>query len=499
MRKLFDFAARTGFKAPLVSINDEFDLKHFARLCDALNISQTAQAIGTSVYFELVKLDEHMASIKHVSNNLDKTPSLVRRNLEILEKAGLVSSEFVTTDSEKSRRGKLFSLTIPNSNTLEIEQSEKSSVDDFKLVSQERVNEINLNIMDLDWRLITTLVTQLLVKAMRTNVQDKSQEKEIRIPVRDGSLISLRSVSELDRLMHVKDIAYYSGAITWLYHHIQRLIGQGGDISETYILPLDKIVSLGKNISVSEASSGGYIENAIQAMKRTSGTSFELNDLPGSIKQFHSNAKAEFYSLKLFRLEAVVAYEEGGSVKKAVQLQFPKSTIDAMVFAIKENTPSSNFMLIDEELFNNRNEIEILFGLWAREQFTSQPSFDRQYSWNEVREIVAPSTPLDEFKRKFSNMIRDNADPQYNAKIPDAVEHLITNKKTVADDDGNENVILAMTGKGVNQHVLFGRATVQGFLINVGYSTEEKATKLFFRKDLTALAFSRKAIRKILN
>ena len=60
-------------------------------------------------------------------------------------------------------------------------------------------------------------------------------------------------------------------------------------------------------------------------------------------------------------------------------------------------------LLIDSDIFATKNEIEILFGLWAREHLITGRQAQQMYTWNES-ESVAPSTSLSEFKRKFSNM-----------------------------------------------------------------------------------------------
>ena len=100
------------------------------------------------------------------------------------------------------------------------------------------------------------------------------------------------------------------------------------------------------------------------------------------------------------------------------------------------------------------------------------------YTWNELRESVAPSTSLSEFKRKFSNMVLTNVDPEYKAKIHNAVKDKIV--RII------ETCHLSEPRKG-ELVVEYGRATVQGYLINIGYSPEHGSSVIAFRRDMSAL------------
>jgi len=482
MRELFHLVDKYNFTAPLAALSDDFDLKHYLRLCDALDVSEVTQQIISPLFLALMKIDEQTASLKFLGEAIGKTDTALRRNLKALEKHGLVKTEYITTDKVKRRRGVLLTLCIP-SLTMQDSQAEQGS-GELQMVPHEQVSQISAPLLEFEWRLMSILVTRYLVKAMRTNKKDKSKDVSVRVSDRKGDDITIHSVAESNRLMYVKDIAYYAGAITWLYFEVSSLVERGQPIPETYTLPIDRIVSLGKNIPLSEASSGGYIDNAIEALKRTSATSFELSDLPFYLRSLNLDAKLEFYSYKMFRVEAIVSYNDHGSVKKAVRMQFPKTTIDSIVWSIENKRPFDQLTLIDGELFNSLNEIEILFGLWARDQYSSNPSFDRSYSWNELREVIAPGSELSEFKRKFSNLIAENADPGYSPKVSDAAVGKVS--------ETTDNVVYTATGR--NRSVLYARATVQGFLINVGFSDSEKAARLYFRKDLSGLVFTQSRI-----
>ena len=135
-------------------------------------------------------------------------------------------------------------------------------------------------------------------------------------------------------------------------------------------------------------------------------------------------------------------------------------------------------MLFDSDLFSTNNEVEILFSLWAREQVVTGTYKQRLFTWNELRESVAPTSSLPEFKRKFSNVMIANADPDYKAVIHERVSSKITDKIGTTH----------LSGKNSSEKVVeYGRSTIQGFLINIGYSQEHGSPIISFRRDMSGI------------
>jgi len=488
MREMFDFADTYKFKAPLAGLDKNFDIKHFSKLCNALAITTTTSSVAMQIFVELSKFDEQIASFDYLSKHISRKSANIRHHLSLLEKEGLVRSEFITTDRVRRRRGKLFYLTLPTAETINLEQNNHTIIPEFELIPSNQVVDIDTQLDDIDERLMETLVIRYLVKGMRTNRKDTKQKLVVNIPQKNSKSLKVIAEAEMGRLMYVYDLAYYSGAITWLYTHIKKLLVSDNNISETYILPIDQLISVSKNIPFSDATSGGYSANAIKALKRISSTTFTVSDLPSVIKEM-TNVQGLDYFIKLFRLEAVVTYKDHkGKINKAVSIQFPKRTIDGIVKSIESNLPLDSFILIDQELLTTSNEIEILLGLWARDQFYSSTSDNRSYSWNELRETIAPNATLPEFKRKFSSIIVANADSQYKAKIHESTREKITD--TFGDEGAAGTIYLS--GSSSNKVVEYGRATVHGFSINIGYSHDLGYPVLFFRRDMSGLALIQK-------
>ena len=145
---------------------------------------------------------------------------------------------------------------------------------------------------------------------------------------------------------------------------------------------------MAKDISLSDSSAGGYMNNAIQSLQRISATTFDMRDLYG---QDHSTIKDIEMYYKLFRLEALVTYEDEKKIeKKAAVVQFPRSTVKNIIAAVRAEKSLNEMLLIDSDIFATKNEIEILFGLWAREHLITGRQAQQMYTWNELRESVAP-------------------------------------------------------------------------------------------------------------
>ena len=478
MRELFDLSEKYGFTAPLVCAPDTLDLKVYLRLCGALSVSPTTIAVISDVFIALQDIDERIASFEFLAERINRKTSNIRHHLVTLEKANLIQSEFITTDPVRRRRGKLFTLAIPKGQAIASSDSASTpDVSNFQLVASNTVETIDIDRYDDKTRFLELQIVRYLVKAMRTNRKDKAGIIRVKLK-EEGRVkpISITARAEEGRLIYLPDMSYYAGAITWLINHISERIDEADTIGETFTLPLEPLISMAKDIPLSDSSAGGYMNNAIHSLQRISATTFDMRDFydrsPDSIKDI------EMY-YKLFRLEALVTYEDERQVeKKAAVVQFPRSTVKNIIAAVRAKRTLDDMLLIDSDVFATKNEIEILFGLWAREHLITGRQAQKIYTWNELRESIAPSSSLSEFKRKFSNMVLANADPEYNAKIHDAVRNKIVQVV--------ETCHLSEPRKG-ELVVEYGRATVQGYLINIGFSPEQGASVIAFRRHMSAL------------
>ena len=478
MRELFDLSEKYGFTAPLVCAPDTLDLKVYLRLCGALSVSPTTIAVISDVFIALQDIDERIASFEFLAERINRKTSNIRHHLVTLEKANLIQSEFITTDPVRRRRGKLFTLAIPKGQAIASSDSASTpDVSNFQLVASNTVETIDIDRYDDKTRFLELQIVRYLVKAMRTNRKDKAGIIRVKLK-EEGRVkpISITARAEEGRLIYLPDMSYYAGAITWLINHISERIDEADSIGETFTLPLEPLISMAKDIPLSDSSAGGYMNNAIHSLQRISATTFDMRDFydrsPDSIKDI------EMY-YKLFRLEALVTYEDERQVeKKAAVVQFPRSTVKNIIAAVRAKRTLDDMLLIDSDVFATKNEIEILFGLWAREHLITGRQAQKIYTWNELRESIAPSSSLSEFKRKFSNMVLANADPEYNAKIHDAVRNKIVQVV--------ETCHLSEPRKG-ELVVEYGRATVQGYLINIGFSPEQGASVIAFRRHMSAL------------
>lgn len=351
MRELFDLSEKYGFTAPLVSAPDTLDLKVYLRLCGALSVSPTTIAVISDIFIALQDIDERIASFEFLAERINRKVSNIRHHLVTLEKANLIESEFITTDPIRRRRGKLFTLAIPKGQAIAgSDSASPPDVSNFQLVASNTVETIDIDRYDDKTRFLELQIVRYLVKAMRTNRKDKAGIIRVKLK-EEGRVkpISITARAEEGRLIYLPDMSYYAGAITWLINHISERIDQADTIGETFTLPLEQLISMAKDVPLSDSSAGGYMNNAIHSLQRISATTFDMRDFydrsPDSIKDI------EMY-YKLFRLEALVTYEDERQMeKKAAVVQFPRSTVKNIIAAVRAKRTLDDMLLIDSDVF----------------------------------------------------------------------------------------------------------------------------------------------------
>ena len=218
MRELFDLSEKYGFTAPLVSAPDNLDLKVYLRLCGALSISPTTVAVVSDIFIALQDIDERIASFDFLAERIDRKVSNIRHHLVLLEKTNLVTSEFITTDPIRRRRGKLYSLAIPKGQDIATTKSDPADddVSNYQMVASSTVETINIDRYDDKTRFLELQIVRYLVKAMRTNRKDKAGT--IRVKLKEegrAKPISITARAEEGRLIYLPDMSYYAGAMAY--------------------------------------------------------------------------------------------------------------------------------------------------------------------------------------------------------------------------------------------------------------------------------------------
>lgn len=478
MKEYFHIVEKYGFKAPLASLEPDFNIKDFIRTSKTLETSDTTMKVITEVIIALEAIDERIASLSHLSDILGKGVHVIRNHLTKLEHLDLATTEFVTTDPIRKRRGKHYILRIPTNKEIASHLVDKDAQTQQYLpsIAQSVVTKVPNNLQDYSQRFLELRVVRYIVKAMRTNRKDQSTK--ISVDVRfdpHKPPVKIVSRSSEGRIAYLPDLTYYCSALTWLMNHIQELSKHKTDIGETFTLPLEPLIALSKGITVSEAKSGGYTNNAIASIKRLSDTTFDMSSVSAFIDIKNVTDVELFYTL--FRLESIVTYtDDNGHERKAVTLQFPKWIVQSITSSVKEKRTFTELLMFDTQMFSTKNEIEILFNLWAKDVSLNSGLRQKFYSWNEFRELVAPTSTLVEFKRKFSAFFVANNDPAYNPVIsPARVDQSFIKKGTSLLSGSNES----------NYCVEYGRASIGGLIVNIGFSDQHNTTVLSFRQELS--------------
>lgn len=492
MKNLVALKDKYDFKAPLINIPESIEQKDYIVACNKLGVSTSIMTMISNSFHVCEPYPEKTVSLKHLADEVHKGEAIIRKNLQSLEKLGLVFSEFVTTDPIKNRRGTLFVLSFPSNEditTTLIASAKKNSIDNSleklpnylidKLTALSEKTEV----------FVEAIITRLLIKSMRTNRKDKSHESKIDIPI-NGTDQKIRVIrkSEGGKSMALQDFSYYAACVTWLKEKVTILLQEDQSIPETYTIPLAQIVLLSKKACAEESTTQGYGNSALNALHRISTTTFYMYDVPEVLRDHLPIINMQLF-YKLLRLESVVLVEDNsGKIIKSIRIQFPESTVVSIRKSIEQKRQYADLILIDDALLKTKNDIEILFGFWAREILIQQAPIGDFYTWNQLRESVAPSTTLSEFKRKFTSLMIGFSDDQYEPKNfkdhPKELELIKTN--ILASKDGSKNYIIE-----------FGKSSIYGLIVNIGYKYTENQSIITIRKNPHAFLLGQRLNRKI--
>jgi hypothetical protein len=470
MRKLFNLKSKYGFSAPLIGINLEFDVKEIINQALELNITNSELNIITKAIEYCYEYEEKIISLDYLAEKIGKSVSLIRRNITSLKEKGICEVEFVTTDQERNRRGSLFTFVLPNEKMLDLKSEISEQHYEFTYQNSDAIHKIESPLYHKDsQRFSTGLALNIFAKALRTNRRDKRKTVEVKIE-QDNAVYKIVTEGISNKIASVQDLIYYTSCITWLINAIELLYNNNEQIPETYDLPLLDIVRISQRYQNSNIHT--YISPCVEAIERLSGTRFDLQTVPKEIAgKLELNLDQKVW-YNFFRLDALFNVSNGEQrPSKYARIQFPKSIIDTLIETIKNENSQFLIELTKAQAFKSKNEIEILFYLWIRQQ-KNHATLRGSYTWERLRQVIAPQTELSEFKTKFSKMMVEYADDDFIAKLSE-------------DDDINnyspiKSLLTKTTREGMVVH--YGRTTIYGLTINIG-KIDVNQTSIFLRVD----------------
>ncbi|MBW8191387.1 hypothetical protein K0504_10085 [Neiella marina] len=477
MKNMCDVAEKYDIRAPLVQLESGLEMRDYIRACANFSMTAKVTELVSQIAAECFDNEDRLTSINQLSKStIKKSPSTIRAQLVKLEEAGLCEAQYVTTDPIRNRRGTLYLLKMPSkevaATAIAAMATEPKDAYSTKILQTELESRTEVSEDRESYGML--FVVRYLVKAMRTNRKDRSTKFNVPVTSADGQVVNIVSEAEGGRLMAVPDLAYYSGAISWLLAYMEAELSDGKEpATETYNIPLHQLIIMSKKASAEDATSLGYGNAAIEGLRKISATTFNIEDIPANDKRF-IQVEQEF--IKLFRLERVGSYDDGsGNRRRIVTIQFPLGTVKQCWRAVTDHGTTPSLVLIEDDLLQSKNEIEILFGLWAKDLIRSgRAQFVRRLlNWNQLRELVAPNSQLSEFKRKFTTFMIEHRDETY-APSKDSAKH----RESLVQLHNN----LWVNQNGKREYILeYGKALAHGLIINVGYDESTNQTLIHLR------------------
>lgn len=221
------------------------------------------------------KSSESITSLSKVSESFGLSVNTIRSYLKEMEQFGVVETKVCTTDPVNRRRGMIYVFKQPNLTAMfeKLVEEDSKKNDRRPIVQIEDVDLINRH--ELTDIAFCDLITTVLFGALRFNRKGNSSKIESHVlwgPERVA--VETRS-GKGERIALLFDLKYYIGIITVLENIIKERMRNGEVVTETYNIPLNAILN-----SLRLPKTGGHKNSALMAIRRLSGTSFHIRQLP---------------------------------------------------------------------------------------------------------------------------------------------------------------------------------------------------------------------------
>ncbi|EPR7483849.1 TPA: hypothetical protein ACGSTL_001158 [Vibrio parahaemolyticus] len=399
-----ELGMKRGIKPPLIRIPEAAVIASLRRSLPMLDISEKhLELINNAIALCQKQEDEHITTLQQVSESMGVSVSTARNHAKYLHQSGVFKQRYCTTDPKNKRRGLLYEFCVPDLSIkledvqVRVEESRPlthMNVEDVELISQ----------ADLADMAFCDLVTTVLFGALRFNQKGNQTKIESHV-VWGAERVKVETRSgKGERIALLKDLKYYIAAITVLETIIRERICNGEEITETFNIPMNSILTVLKL-----PKTGGNKTQALRAIRRLSGTSFHMHQLPKwfLLKYGMSENSVLHLNILTLRLEGESKEVPGSLV---LQMQFPPETIaqirrrfDGEAEAFHELTKIQPFVL------SITNNLVFAFNLWSSAYFseTGMAVMD----WLELKDRTAPQFTLHAFKKAFSDILKKHAVP----------------------------------------------------------------------------------------
>lgn len=392
-----------GLKAPLVKVPDPEIGMDLRRTLPVMGFKKKQTELVNVMLGLCEHSEENITSLQKVAEQVGLSVSTVRIYTKELVDKHIIEALPCTTDPVNKRKGILYQFVKPDlSWKLATESNQNSKVVQRMQMNLEEVDLINQS--DLSDFAFCDLITTVLFGSLRFNRKSNSSKIDS-VVVWGSERVSVETRSgKGERIALLIDLRYYIAAITVLETIIKDRVTNKEEITETYNIPLNSILSV---LQLNKTGSNKSL--AIKAIRRLSGTSFHIKALPKWFLNRYGMTENSALHLNIFTLRVEGESKEvPGSI--VLQLQFPPETIaqirrriDGVTEAIHELTQTYSHAL------SITNNLVFAFNLWTAAYFSDKGM--AVIDWLEMKDRTAPQYTITEFKKKFSAVLEEYRAP----------------------------------------------------------------------------------------
>ncbi|MCA2420909.1 hypothetical protein P3602_21185 [Vibrio parahaemolyticus] len=391
-----------GLSAPLVKFEDaELQLK-VNRFLPSVGVAPKKREMVNAIFDICERSKESITSLSKVSDSFGLSVNTIRSYLKELEKLGVVETVTCTTDPINRRRGMLYVFKQPNLSAVfeKLVEEDSKQNDTRPIVQIEDVDLINQH--ELTDIAFCDLITTVLFGALRFNRKGNATKIESHVlwgPERVA--VETRS-GKGERIALLFDLKYYIGTITVLENIIKERIKNDELVTETYNIPLNAILN-----SLRLPKTGGHKNSALTAIRRLSGTTFHIRQLPKWFLHRYGMTSNSALHLNMLTLRVEGESSEApGSI--VLQLQFPPETIAQIKRQIDGNTEAIHELTrVYSNALTTSNSLVFGFNLWTSNYFSEKGM--AIIDWLELKDRTAPQLSITEFKKSFSEILKNHA------------------------------------------------------------------------------------------
>lgn len=384
----------TNLSPPLITLGDCLP-QDLIFAMENLNLKNNERVLLSAILTVLSsdRFDHGYCNAEAIAEKLNRKVVTVRQTLKKLVEKSVFIELGCNVHESKKRYASLFKLNIDylNSNSL------PAQPDQISLSLQENKA---LSVSDkIEYGLADDLVCLFLFTALEYNSKSTSKRKETTVYINDEPIKVTVTTTNNERIARINDLRYYMALLSLVERTIEYRINAANvnadllsDVKSTLFdfFEVDILKAMGKGVGSGERN------NLKISMNRLSGTEFFIEN---ANTQAMKEMGLDEYELNVIHFK-IREYKLTTDKRVAYRLEFEQRLINRIYqYLINNQRP---FSKIDMRLMSETNSLRIAFSIWCSHQSIGG---GRYYSWQVIKDKIAPSYSMKQFKQAMSDIL----------------------------------------------------------------------------------------------